>query len=70
MSSPSTYLPLGVGAVSPLAGAEEVESAGAVGESRPGGGGEVERRTEAVLALARVGGYTVELYWLPQGGVL
>ncbi len=45
-----------MGAVSPLAGAEKVKPAGAVRESRPGRRGEAERRTEAILTLAGVGG--------------
>lgn len=59
-----------MGAVSSLAGAEKVQSAGAVRESRPGRWGEAEGRTETILTLAGVSGYTVDLSRLPQGGVL
>jgi len=59
-----------MGAVSPLAGAEQVEPAGAVGERRPGGRGEAEGRAEPGLAGAAVGGDTVELPGLPQVRVL
>lgn len=65
-----TYFPLHVGAVSPLAGAEEEESAGAVSQSCPGGRGEAEGGAETVLAPAGLPHYTVDLSRLPQGGVL
>lgn len=59
-----------MGAVPPLAGAEKVQSAGAVWESCPGCRGEAEGRTETILTLAGVRGYTVDLSRLSQGGVL
>ena len=65
-----TYFPLRVGALSSLASAEEVQSAGAVRESSPGRGGEAERGAETILELTWVSGYTVNLSRLPQGNVL
>lgn len=59
-----------MGAVSPLAGAEKVQSAGAIWESRPGRRGEAEGRTETVFTLAGVSSYTVDFSWLSQGSVL
>lgn len=71
-SKPSgeTYFPLHIGAVSPLAGAEKVQSSGAVRQSRPRRRGETEGGAEMILTLAGVSGYAVDLSRLPQGSVL
>lgn len=65
-----THFPLHMGAVTPLSGAEKVQSARAITEGRPGRRGEAEGRAKTILTLADVSGYTVDLSGLPQGGVL
>lgn len=65
-----TCLPFHAGAVSPLAGTEEVQSATPVGERRPCGWGEAERGTHAVFHPAEVLGQAKDLSGLPKGRVL
>lgn len=65
-----TCLPFHVGAVSPLACTEEVESATAVGERRPCGWSEAEGGTHAVFHPAEIFVQAKDLSGLPEGRVL
>lgn len=65
-----TYFPFHVGAVSPLAGTEEVQSATPIGERRPCGWGEAKGGTHTVLHHAGVLGQAKDLSGLPKGRVL
>lgn len=59
-----------MGAVSPLACAEEVQSTATIRQSCPGRRGQAEGGAKTILTLAGLDGYTVDLSRLPQGGVL
>lgn len=65
-----TYFPLHMWAVSPLAGAEEVESAAAIRESCPGRWGEAEGGAQTILTLAGFCIYPKDLSRLSQSRVL
>lgn len=57
-------------AVSSLAGAQEEQSAVAIAQSSPGGGGEAEGGADAVLTPAGLSRYTEDLSGLGEGSVL
>lgn len=59
-----------MGAVSPLACAEEVQSTATIRQSCPGRRGQAEGGAKTILTLAGLDVYTVDLSRLPQGGVL
>lgn len=65
-----TYFPLCVGTISPLAGPEEVESPGAIRQSRPGCRGEAEGGTKTTLTLAGLSWREENLSRLHQSRVL